>query len=391
MRHVGRTALGCLVGVLSAVFNTGCGGDSADKGPSAIVLIVTPSESDAPRAFTGAASLAAESSALVRHVALPHAPSADKRKAVLEAALLSASKEKLVRAVLVAPAFEGTVAAFRALRSRRRDIALVALEPSEERLAVEAASDLVVELDRLYRPYYAVQSAKKAGAKRFIEAAAASSVPGARSRESAILKAACTEFGLVYRSARAAPDSKGYGWLGELGPDCALYCADSSAVPFIADAALATGAVVVDGGPDSLEAWVSALAAGLPADLKKTDREARLKYIEKAVLGLTGAGRIAVWTTGYGSESVEGLGEFLCTCVRGAAKLDDSKALISTLKSRFPGSAWIASFDADPVTGVKAGNHLLLRQDPYVFGYGYQQSAFFSMPPSYLTIKASAP
>ncbi len=415
MRHGVYTAPGCLLaGAIAALLCAGCGNESGAKDSSSIVLVVTPPETRAPLVFKGAAAVAAEYAlpgtesraaqsnknsglsasetfVVVRHLILPDSPSADKRKAILEAALLSAVKDKLVRALLVAPASEGTVDAFRAVRSRRKDISLVAFEPSEERLAVEAAADLVVEVDRLYRPYYAVQSAKKAGAKRFVEAASGSPVSLSRARESAILKAACTEFGLAYRSAKAAPNSKGYGWLGDIGPDCALYCAEPSVAPFITEAALATGALVVDGGPDSLEVWVNALAAGLPADFKKLNPEARLKHIEKAAVGVTGAGRIAVWTTGYGSESVEALGGFLYMCVRGTAKLDDSKALVSALRTRFPGSAWIASFDADPVTGVKAGNHLLLRQDPYVFGYGYQQSAFFSMPPSYLTIKASAP
>lgn len=415
MRHGVHTALGCLLaGILAAILCVGCGNESGVKDSSSIVLVVTPPETRAPLVFKGAAAVAAEyalpdtesravqtskrqdtsapkASVVIRHVILPDSPSADKRKAILEAALLSAVKDKLVRALLVAPASEGTVDAFRSVRSRRKDVSLVAFEPSEERLAVEAAADLVVEVDRLYRPYYAVQSAKKAGAKRFVEAASSSPVSGARARESAILKAACTEFGLAYRSAKAAPNTKGYGWLGNIGPDCALYCAEPSVAPFIAEAALATGALVVDGGPDSLEVWANALAAGLPADFKKLGPEARLKYMEKAAVGVMGDGRIAVWTTGYGSESVEGLGEFLYMCVRGAAKLDDSKAFVSAIRARFPGSAWIASFDSDPVTGVKAGNHLLLRQDPYIFGYGYQQSAFFSMPSSYLMIRASTP
>jgi len=192
--------------------------------------------------------------------------------------------------------------------------------------------------------------------------------------------------GIAYRVATAKLPDTDFGFLGDLGPDCALYCAEAVLAESVADAALATGASVFDGGPDSLEAWRAVLAAGLPDDYEKVDAEGRLRRIEKAAVALAGPGRLAAWTRGYAAESVLGLVEFARALAEGSARIGEVKDLVSALSSRSTGSAWIASFDVDPETGVKAANHILLRQDPYIFGRGYEQRAFESVPPAYLRI-----
>jgi len=330
----------------------------------------------------------------VRHAAFPGSGGPEARARGLSALLLEAARDGQVRSIVVIPAPPGTADAFRAIRAQRRDILLVAAEPAEGKLEIEAAADLVVELDRLYRPYLAVQSAKAAGSKRFVEVAAAGAAGAAgeaRSRESAVLRAACAELKIAYRLATAKLPDTDFGWLGELGRDSALYCADAELAEAVAEAALATGACVVDGGPDSLEAWRAVLASGLPEDFAKADDAGRLKRIEKAAVDLAGKGRLAAWTRGYASESVLGLTEFARALASGSARIGEVKDLVAALKSRSPGSAWIASFDVDPETGVKAANHILLRQDPYVFGRGYEQSAFKSAPPAYLRIGSASP
>lgn len=402
--HRSRALLFLAVSV-SAVF-AGCSATEEAVEPPPIVLVITPAETDSPAAYRAASASAAEDLALVasprraksgatqaaavRHAALPGSGGAEARAKALSALLLEASRDRMVRSILVVPAPAGSADAFRELRSRRRDIVLIAAEPSDAKLGIEAAADLVVELDRLYRPYLAVNSAKAAGSKRFVEVAAFGAAGEARSRESAVLRAACAEFGIAYRRATAKLPDTDFGVLGELDRDTALYCADSALAGAVAEAALVTGAAVVDGGPESLAAWRSALAPGLPDDFAKADAAGRLKRIEKAALGFVGPGRIAVWTCGYAAESVLGLADFARLLAAGKARSDDIKALVAALKNRSPGSAWIAAYDVDPETGVKAAGHVLVRQDPYVFGRGYEQSAFATVPPSYLRIGSSA-
>ncbi len=267
----------------------------------------------------------------------------------------------------------------------------MAAESADGRLEIEAAADLVVELDRLYRPYLAVKSAKEAGARRFFAVAAAGAAGEARSRERAVLRAACTEFKIAYRLATASLPDTNFGWLGTLDRDCALYCADSALAAAVAEAALATGACVVDGGPDSLEAWREVLAAGLPDDYEKADAAGRLRRVEKAATVMAGRGRLAAWTRGYAAESVLGLAEFARALAAGSARIGEAKDLAAALELHSTGGAWIVGFDVDAETGVKAANHVLLRQDPYVFGRGYEQSAFDTVPPAYLRIGPAAP
>lgn len=401
-----RAAALLLLSASVAALLGGCRAKERTADPLPYALVVTPSEAEASAAYRAASASAAEDlardssssssrsgpprAAALRHVALPGTGGEEARAKALSALLLEAARDSLVRAILVIPAPRGTAEAFRGLRAKRRDILLVAAEPADGKLAIEAAADLVVELDRLYRPYLAVQSAKAAGSRRFFEVAAAGPAGEARLRESAVIRAACTELGIAYRLATARLPDTDFVSLGDLGRDSALYCADAALAEAVAEAALATGACVVDGGPDSLSAWRKVLAAGLSEDFEKADAEGRLRRIEKAAVGLAGPGRLAAWTRGYAAESAMGLSEFARGLAAGSARIGEVKDLVAALSSRSTGSAWIASYDVDPGTGVKAANHILLRLDPYVFGRGYEQSAFKTVPPAYLRIGPTA-
>lgn len=382
----------------AAALLAGCSQPSRPPGPAAVVLVITPSMSSRPAAYRGAEALTAAGArgaappyAAVRHAALPDSASGKALAAALSAALLESAKDPLVRAVLVAPAVTGTAEAFRAFRAQRHDVALIAAESDDERLSIESAADLVVDLDRLYRPYFAAAAAKEAGAARLVAASAKGPPSPAGDRELALLEAACADLGLAFAAVAADPGERGGPRLGGLDRGCALYCADAALADAVVGAALASGAAVVDGGPGSLEAYSRALASRLPADAGEADAGRRLKLLEKAAVAASGRGRLAAWVGDYSTGSVEGLGEFARRVALGSARADDLKALVAALRSADPGIAWLAAYDADPATGVKSANHALLRQDPYAFGRGYAQTAVRAMPARYLAIRPDAP
>jgi hypothetical protein len=97
---------------------------------------------------------------------------------------------------------------------------------------------------------------------------------------------------------------------------------------------------------------------------------------------------LGLWDSGYGEASLRGLGEFAMRVGAGTARKDDLKALLAALDARSGGAAWLADYDVDPDTGVKSANHVLLRQDIYVLGLGYLQSALQSTPSEYLSLGA---
>jgi hypothetical protein len=402
------TALLAAAAMGASALLAACGAKAPAPGPSPVALVVTPSKTADPAAYRGAEALASASAAAsaasagrsrapsapyaaVRHAVLPDAPTAEARAKALETLLLGVADDPLVRAVLVVPAGKGAAQAFRGLRARRHDLVLMAAEPADDRLEIESAVDLVVELDRLYRPYFAATSARDSGARWLVEASPKGTPSPAASRERAVLRAACGELGLEYVLAEAGPGQRGGAWLGGLGPDSAVYCSDAALADAAIKAALASGAAMVDGGPESLDAYYRVLAPLLPGDALNADAAKRLKLLERAAVAAAGRGRLSTWTRGYAAESVEGLGEFARRVVLGTARVDDLKGLVAALEARSPGSAWIAAYDADPGTGVKAANHVLLRQDPYAFGRGYAQSAVKSMPAGYLALEPSSP
>jgi hypothetical protein len=398
-RAVPRARIASLVAAMCAsALLAGCAPPPRVQGPAALVLVITPSLSSRPAAYRAGEALAAARSrgtsapyAAVRHAVLPDSGSGKSLAAALSAALLDSAKDPLIRAVLVAPAIEGTAEAFRAFRGRRHDVALIAAESAEERLSIESAADLVVDLDRLYRPYFAAAAAKEAGAARLVAATAKGPSSPVGYRETAVLRAACAELGLAFDAVAADPGERVGSPLGALDRGCALYCADAALADAVVGAALSSGAAVVDGGPGSLEAYSRALASRLPDDAGKADAAKRLKLLEKAAVAAAGRGRLAAWVGDYQTGSVEGLGEFARRAALGSARVDDLKALVAALRSASPGIAWLAAYDADPATGVKSANHVLLRQDPYSFGRGYAQTALLSMPARYLAMGSDAP
>jgi hypothetical protein len=375
-----------------------CSGQKADAAAAATqVIAITPPESSAPLQYRGAEAFvrdyAASKGVAAIHAVLPDAKKTRDPRAV--AAFIAArGRDARVAAILVAPAPEGTAEGFRRAKEARPGILCVASGSSEEALVIESAADLVVDLDRVYRAYIAAWSARKMGASALV---AAYSRDGEEDpaflRERAIMEAASAKLGLKY-AARVPPkgvDAEAFvragtgSWLRDFGPRAALYCSEPALVAPILAGAVAGGGIVAEAGGEATRAsYASALGVELAEAKGDPLKERRL--LEKAAAALGLRGRLGLWDSGYGESSMRGLGEFAMRVSSGAARKDDLKGLLAALDARSGGAAWLADYDVDPETGVKSANHLLIRQDVYVLGVGYLQSALQAMPLDYLTL-----
>jgi hypothetical protein len=399
-RLAGILLLSAATGLGVAVLLGACS-KSGDKGAeSPRVVVVTPSEAAAPGEFRGA-------EAFVRDHAGPggvalHAVFPDRLRpgdAAGIAAFVSASAgDPRTKAVLVAPALAGTAEGFRRAKEARPDLFCIAAGSTEDPLLIESASDLVVDLDRVYRAYLIPWAAKRMGAGALVAAYTREEGQDPESlRECAIMSAASADLGLKFaaKTAPAGVDPAAFvragsgSWLRELGPDAALYCSSPVLAAPVLAGAIAGGGMVVDvAGEATRSSYASAL--GLDLSSAKGDPSKERRLVEAAVEALGGRGRFGMWDAPFAEASVEGLGEFAVRASSGAARKDEIKDIVAALDARSRGAAWIADYDIDPDTGVRSANHVLLRQDTYVLGKGYLQSALQAAPAKYLSLRADA-
>jgi len=386
-------ALACAAGLLA------CAARKPEQGAAAArVLVVTPAAASAPRQFRGAEDFVKDHASSKKwnavHAILPDGKGAPGAVADF---IEGAAKDPAVAAIVVAPAPEGTARGFRRAKELRAGspipLVCIAADSADDELEIESSADLVVGLDRVGRAYIAVWEAGKMGASSIVAAYSQgeASDPDAL-RERAVMAAAASELGLRY-AAKVPPkgvDAAAFvragtgSWLRDEGPDVALYCSDPDLVGPLLSGAVAGGGLVAEAaGEATREAYAGAL--GVDLAVAKGDAVKEKRLLEKAAARLGLKGRLGLWDSGYGESSVRGLGEFALRVAAGKARRDDLAALTSAMDARSGGAAWLASYKTDEDTGVKSVNHVLVRQDVYVLGVGYLQSALQTVPPEALS------
>ena len=361
------------------------------------ILVLTPGETLAPREFRAAEALAQALPSAGQRVQILHSILPDKTAAnesAMASFIATAAGDWRIKALVIDPALPGTAEGFRRAKASRPDLFCVAGDSREDELAIEASADLVVDLDRVHRAWLIPWAARRMGAKAVVAAYTRGEMADPRAqRERAIMSAACSDLGLKYAAmtAPAGMDAVIYtramtgSWLHDYGKDTALYCSDRAlAVPLLSGA-IAGGGVMVDAA-GSMTRGVYAAALGVDLVPAKGDARKEFQLLEGAITGLGGRGRFGLWDADYAQASVAGLAEFALRVVSGVARKDEMKDLVAALDARSHPAAWLAAYDVDPATGVKSGNHVLVRQDIHVLGSGYLQSALQVVPLKYLTI-----
>jgi hypothetical protein len=369
------------------------------------VVVITPKDDLAPGPYAGAEDFVRERAKKGDpgevHAILPDgiAPG-DKRKGGAETAMADfvakAAADPAVKAIVVDPALPGCAEGFRRAKAARPELVCVAGDSREDQLALESSADLVVDLDRVYRAYLVPWAAKKMGAKSLVAVYSAAEgldqlAAGYAAREQAIMSAAAGDFGIKYVSIETPPgtDAAAFAramtgsWLKDNGPGAALYCSDPAIATSLLAGAIAGNGYLVDA---AAAATSPAYAAVLGLDLSPAKGEARKErsIVEREVSRLGLKGRLGLWDADYERASVTGMAEFAQRAAAANGASDPRTQLLAALSAAAPGGAWIAAYDIDPSTGVKSANHVLLREDVYVLGSGYLQSALQQVPVKYL-------
>ncbi|TCW61511.1 DUF3798 domain-containing protein [Treponema sp. J25] len=315
--------------------------------------------------------------------------------------MVALADDPLMKAVVVNQSVPGTAEAFKRIREKRPDILLLAGEPHEDPLVIEAVADLAINSDFISRGYTIIWAAKQMGAKTFVHI----SFPRHMSYESLglrrqIMEEACKDLGLKFVF-ETAPDplsdvgqagaqqfilEKTPQWIQKYGKETAFFCTNDAHTEPLLKQLLAYGGMFVEadlpsplmGYPGALGIDLSAEAGNFPAILKK---------VEEAVVAKGGAGRFGTWAYSYGFTVTAGLGEFAKRVIEGTAQKDDTKALYDSFAVFTPGAKWNGGNYIDANTGVRAKNHLLVYMDTYIFGKGYLPTTEQKVPEKYYNIK----
>jgi len=321
--------------------------------------------------------------------------------------IASLADDPLMKAVIVNQGIPGTTEGFRRIREVRPDILLFAGEAHEDPGVIQSAADLVINADNISRGYLIVAAAKKMGATEFVHISFPRHMSyELLSRRNNIMKEACKDLGIGYHFETAPDPTSDVGvagaqqfmlekvpaWIDKYGEHTAFFCTnDSHTEPLLKRIAEGKGYFVEADLPSPLMGYPGALGIDL-ADVAG-DFPAILKSVEKAVIAKGGSGRMGTWAYSYGYTNSNALGTFAIDMIekgvngknfRRKFKLDE---LFAAYDAATPGSSWSGGFYSDVQTGIEKKNHVLVFQDLYVFGKGFQGMTKIKIPKKYFSIK----
>ena len=327
-------------------------------------------------------------------------------------ALVNLIEDETIRAVVVADAPQGTAALFAELKELRPELLLLALEPFESPLVIQAVADIVLDFDHVVRAYSAALIAARMGKTSMV----AVSTPGASDdwrldTRLAVLRIVWADMGLAFKTLAVPPDDL-IETLQDLGIMAPLDTTTASEVP---NRAASEAVIIVNDGRLASQALRAATAsgamfieldrpddgyAGIAADTEPANGAARvptqtmtsvpvdgdpIRTLIDAVRNVPGRpGLTLIWPGEQASLMELGALVLAKTVVDGT--LASEASLAAVMNTIWPAGQWHASHYVDPQTGVRARNHLLIGADPYLLGRSYLSAESRHMPRKYRQI-----
>ncbi|MDR2611718.1 MAG: DUF3798 domain-containing protein [Deltaproteobacteria bacterium] len=292
-----------------------------------------------------------------------------------------------VRALVVAPAFRGSLGAFARLKLSRPDILLLASDSREDPGPFSMYSDLTVSPDFVLRPFFLALSAKELGATTALYVATEMDLLSpAAARMRAVLKAASEDLGLRFVEIRAepglgegSPGSSGRagawvaercaGWVAEYGPEVAFHAPSAPLARALLRCAATEGGYFLEAPRPSPYASLPELA-GLPPgapEAESLDSRGFTELLSERARELPFRGRLGVWPVSYGADVTETLGGLAVKAAGGGATVSE-QAFGGTLMALNPGGGWLREDLLDAVTSRKVRKHVLVSADVSVLG-----------------------
>ena len=308
-----------------------------------------------------------------------------------------------MKAIIVNQAVDGTTEAFRQIKEKRPDILCIAGEAYEDFSEIGEVADLVVNYDFISRGYLMIHTAHELSCDTFVHISFPRHLSyESVSRQVAIMKAACEEFGMRFVMEEApdpttevgVPGAQSYIhehvplWVDKYGQKSAYFCTNDAQTEPLIKSLLECGGYFIEADlPSPLMGYPGALDLDFTGSTG--DFEEITKEVEKAVVSNGGAGRFGTWTYSYGYTVSAGLAEHAVNVILGESSLNDIKDLAKAYGAFSPGADWNGSEYSDTEMGDRSDNIFLIYQDTYIFGDPgrYMGITGIKVPEKYYTIK----
>lgn len=302
--------------------------------------VVTGTVSQGEDEYRGAENVAAKYGDMIKHVIYPDNFMQEQETTISQIVQLASDRD--VKAIVVAQAVPGTVAAIRRVKDMRPDIIFVLGTPHEDPALVESVADISLETDQYGRGRTIVQLAHKMGAEKFLHY----SFPRHMSMELLatrrdIMKEEAAKLGMEFIEVTAPDPMSDAGIPGtqqfihedvprqvaEHGTNIALFGTNCGMMDPMITQAVETGAIFPEQCcPSPTHGYPAALGLAIEEDMRG-DMNAVLKAIDDAIVAKGRAGRFATWPVSFNMMAVEAGVEIARAAVEGRLDVADADAV----------------------------------------------------------------
>jgi hypothetical protein len=347
----------------------------------------------------------ADEGGIIRRVPIPANFEADHGPAAQ--ALMEQGKDLDVRALVVAPAFRGTLDAFARLKKQRPDMLLLALDSREDPGPMSMYSDLTVDADFVHRGYFLAQASKGLGVSKALYVTAEQDLESPKARRLlAVFREAAAAQGIGFIELVAGPglgegaagafdraeawvSERCQGWVSQFGPGVIFYAPSAPLAKALLRCAAFEGGYFLEAPRPSPYLYFPELF-GLPAwggpEAQGLSSRAFAELLGKKAGPLPFKGRLGVWPVSFGNEALAALAELAVQAAGGGAAVSEP-AFMEILSAGNPDGLWTRRELPDAVTGRRVKKHVLLSSDIEILGgegFSLSQEA---VPPKYLSIQ----
>ena len=324
---------------------------------------------------------------------------------VITKTLEELASDPLIRAVVASECPVGSIDGFARLRTRRPDILLIAMDPHEDLVMMSKVATLTLALNHQARGFFYPALAQRMGARSLIYFSFPRylKIPDL-ARQHRIFQSVTRDMNMILVNDLTGPDPADPGvspadiekyleykmdrYLQQYGPDTAFVATSTSYTEALVPLAMRKGGNV-------LEAIMPSLLLGFPVALDIEENALALfghwrKLLaveDEKIMSMDLPGNYATWVYPYPQTAVLAITEIVISAIEEQTDIYDLQRLDATLEKYSPGVKWLVSLVADNEKESAFAQAVLLLQDTYWFGHGFQGFPLQKIPSRYLRMK----